>query len=137
MKLQLSRRDFSLTAANMIAGSLAGGSLFGAASAWAQSREVNLGTFGSIDVQNYIRAKGLGAKTFGPNVKTEFVTVQRRSAGDRRHGRQQLDICNVGSSSPMVVGFAQGVKMSMVYVEKNITDSECLAVRNEREASRP
>ena len=41
-----------------------------------------------------------------------------------------MDICNVGSS-PMVVGFAQGIKMSMVYVEKYITDSECLAVRKD------
>jgi taurine transport system substrate-binding protein len=31
----------------------------------------------------------------------------------------------------MVVGFAQGIKMSMVYVEKYITDSECLAVRKD------
>jgi taurine transport system substrate-binding protein len=31
----------------------------------------------------------------------------------------------------MVVGFAQGIKMSMVYVEKYITDSECLVVRKD------
>ncbi len=31
----------------------------------------------------------------------------------------------------VVVGFAQGIKMSMVYVEKYITDSECLAVRKD------
>ena len=73
MKLQLSRRDFSVAAANMIAGS----SLFGATAAFAQpQKQVNLGTFGSIDAQNYIRAKGLAAKTFGPNVKTEFMTVR-------------------------------------------------------------
>ena len=41
-----------------------------------------------------------------------------------------MDLCNIGSS-PMVVGFAQGIKMSMVYVEKYITDSECLAVRKD------
>jgi taurine transport system substrate-binding protein len=41
-----------------------------------------------------------------------------------------MDVCNVGSS-PMVVGFGQGIKMSMVYVEKYITDSECLAVRKD------
>jgi taurine transport system substrate-binding protein len=41
-----------------------------------------------------------------------------------------LDVCNLGSS-PMVVGFCNGLKISMVYVEKIITDSECLAVRKD------
>jgi taurine transport system substrate-binding protein len=63
MKLQLSRRDFSLAAANIVAGS----SLFGLGGAFAQGqKQVSLGTFGSIDAQNYIGAKGLAAKTFGP-----------------------------------------------------------------------
>ena len=76
MKLQLSRRDFSLVAAQM----LAGGTLFGMGGAQAQAtKQVNLGTFGSIDAQNYMRAKGLGPKTFGPNVKTDFVTVRAGS----------------------------------------------------------
>lgn len=129
MKLHLSRRDFSLTAANMIAGSLAGGSLFGAASAWAQSKEVNLGTFGSIDAQNYIRAKGLATKTFGPNVKTEFVTVRAGSEVIAAMAGGSLDICNLGSS-PLVVGYANGAPVSLVYVYKNITDSEVLVVQN-------
>jgi len=129
MKLHLSRRDFSLTAANMIAGSLAGGSLFGAASAWAQSKEVNLGTFGSIDAQNYIRAKGLATKTFGPNVKTEFMTVRAGSEVIAAMAGGSLDICNLGSS-PLVVGYANGAPVSLVYIYKNITDSEVLVVQN-------
>jgi len=129
MKLHLSRRDFSLTAANMIAGSLAGGSLFGAANAWAQTKEVNLGTFGSIDVQNYIRAKGLATKTFGPNVKTEFMTVRAGSEVIAAMAGGSLDICNLGSS-PLVVGYANGAPVSLVYVYKNITDSEVLVVQN-------
>ena len=65
MKLNLTRRDFSLTAAQMMVGSIAGGALLSAGNAFAQQKTVNLGTFGSIDVQNYIRAKNAMAKTFG------------------------------------------------------------------------
>ena len=39
-----------------------------------------------------------------------------------------LDMCNVGSS-PMVVGYANGVKASLVYIYKNIIDSEALVVQ--------
>ncbi|MEO7055335.1 MAG: ABC transporter substrate-binding protein [Caldimonas sp.] len=126
MKLQLSRRDFSLTAANMIVGS----SLFGATGVFAQAqKQVNIGTFGSIDAQNYIRAKGLGAKIFGPNVKTEFVTVRAGSEVMSAMAGGSLDMCNLGSS-PLVVGYANGVPVSLVYIYKNIIDSEVLVVQN-------
>ena len=126
MKLHLSRRDFSLTAAQMIAGS----SLFGLGGAFAQAeKQVNLGTFGSIDAQNYIRAKGLAAKTFGPNVKTEFVTVRAGSEVMSAMAGGSLDMCNLGSS-PLVVGYANGVPVSLVYIYKNIIDSEVLVVQN-------
>ena len=126
MKLHLSRRDFSLTAANMIAGS----SLFGAAGVFAQAqKQVNLGTFGSIDAQNYIRAKGLATKTFGPNVRTEFMTVRAGSEVMSAMAGGSLDMCNLGSS-PLVVGYANGVPVSLVYIYKNIIDSEVLVVQN-------
>lgn len=126
MKLSLSRRDFSLTAAQMIAGS----SLFGVTSVFAQAQKsVNLGTFGSIDAQNYIRAKGLAAKTFGPNVKTEFMTVRAGSEVMSAMAGGSLDMCNLGSS-PLVVGYANGVPVSLVYIYKNIIDSELLVVQN-------
>jgi taurine transport system substrate-binding protein len=126
MKLQLSRRDFSLAAANMIAGS----SLFARAGAFAQGqKQVNLGTFGSIDAQNYIRAKGLAAKTFGPGVKTEFMTVRAGSEVMSAMAGGSLDMCNLGSS-PLVVGYANGVPVSLVYIYKNIIDSEVLVVQN-------
>jgi taurine transport system substrate-binding protein len=129
MKLNLSRRHFNLAAANMLAGSVAGGSLFGAANAFAQDKVVNLGTFGSIDVQNYIRASNSMAKTFGPGAKVNFVTVRAGSEVISAMAGGSLDMCNVGSS-PMVVGYANGVKASLVYVYKNITDSEALVVQN-------
>ncbi len=126
MKLQLSRRDFSLTAANMLAGS----SLFGVRAVFAQAqKQVNLGTFGSIDAQNYIRAKGLAPKVFGPNVKAEFVTVRAGSEVMSAMAGGSLDMCNLGSS-PLVVGFANGVPVSLVYIYKNIIDSEVLVVQN-------
>lgn len=129
MKLNLSRREFHLTAANMLVASSVGGGLLGAAApAFAQSRTVKLGTFGSIDAQNYIRAKNLVAKTFGPGVTGDFVTVRAGSEVIAAMAGNSLDLCNIGSS-PMVVGYANGLKASMVYVYKNIVDSECLAVQ--------
>ena len=129
MKMNLSRREFTLTAANVFAGSVAGASLFGAGAALAQQKVVNLGTFGNIDVQNYIRAKGSMAKTFGPNTKVEFVTVRAGSEVLSAMAGNSLDMCNVGSS-PMVVGYANGVPASLVYIYKNIIDSEALVVQN-------
>ena len=129
MKLNLSRREFTLTAANLFAGTVAGGSLLGAGAALAQQKTVNLGTFGSIDAQNYIRAKGAMAKTFGPSTKVDFVTVRAGSEVLSAMAGGSLDMCNIGSS-PMVVGYANGVPASMVYVYKNIIDSEVLVVQN-------
>lgn len=129
MKLNLSRREFHLAAAHMLLASSAGGALLGAATpALAQSRSVRLGTFGAIDAQNYIRAKNLSAKTFGPGVGSEFVTVRAGSEVISAMAGGSLDMCNIGSS-PMMVGYANGLKASMVYVYKNIVDSECLVAQ--------
>ncbi|MEJ8857823.1 ABC transporter substrate-binding protein [Variovorax robiniae] len=129
MKLNLSRRDFHLAAANMLVASSAGSLLLGASSpAFAQSRSVKLGTFGAIDAQNYIRAKNMAPKTFGPSVASDFVTVRAGSEVISAMAGGSLDMCNIGSS-PMMVGYANGLKASMVYVYKNIVDSECLVVQ--------
>lgn len=129
MKLNLSRRHFNLTAANMMVTSGAGTLLLGAGSAFAQDRQVNLGTFGSIDVQNYIRAKNAMGKTFGSATKVDFVTVRAGSEVISAMAGNSLDMCNLGSS-PMVVGYANGVQASLVYIYKNIIDSEALVVQN-------
>lgn len=130
MKLKLSRRDFTLTAAQMMVGSLAaGGGLFGLGNAWAQQKTVKLGTFGSIDVQNYIRAKNAMAQTFGAGTQVDFVTVRAGSEVISAMAGSSLDMCNLGSS-PMVVGYANGLKASLVYIYKNIIDSEALVVQN-------
>ena len=129
-KSSWSRRDALRLMMNMGAVTIAGGNLIGARSAFAQQATAVLGHFGSANPQTFAKASGAFAKAYGANVKTEYVTVGAGPQVIAAIAGNSMDICNVGSS-PMVVGFAQGVKMSMVYVEKYITDSECLAVRND------
>jgi taurine transport system substrate-binding protein len=120
MKLALTRRDFSLVAANLI----------GMPAAFAQAqREVKLGTFGGIDAQNYIRAKNLGPQVFGSAAKADYLTVRAGSEVIAAMSGGSLDLCNLGSS-PLVVGYANGAPVSLVYVYKNIIDSEVLVVQN-------
>src|SRR5215813_9541639 len=125
-----SRRDALRLMRNMGIATFAGGSLLGARGLFAQQAAAVLGHFGSANPQTFGKANGAYAKAFGSNVKTDFVTVGTGAQVIAAIAGNSLDICNVGSS-PMVVGFAQGIKMSMVYVEKYITDSECLAVRKD------
>jgi len=96
----------------------------------AQQAAAVLGHFGSANPQTLGKALGSFAKSFGTGVKTDFVTVGGGPQVLAAIAGNSMDLCNVGSS-PMVVGFAQGIRMSMVYVEKYITDSECLAVRKD------
>ena len=119
MKLALSRRDFSLVAANLLA----------LPSAFAQAREVKLGTFGGIDAQNYIRAKNMGPQVFGSAAKADYLTVRAGSEVIAAMAGGSLDLCNLGSS-PLVVGYANGAPVSLVYIYKNIIDSEVLVVQN-------
>ena len=120
MKLALSRRDFSLVAANLL----------GLPSVFAQAqRELKLGTFGGIDAQNYIRAKNMAPQVFGAAAKADFVTVRAGSEVIAAMSGGSLDLCNLGSS-PLVVGYANGAPVSLVYVYKNIIDSEVLVVQN-------
>ena len=128
--LKLSRRDTLKLMMNMGVVTMAGGSMIGARNIFAQQATAVLGHFGSANPQTFAKASGAFQKAYGANVKTEYVTVGAGPQVIAAIAGNSMDICNIGSS-PMVVGFAQGVKMSMVYVEKYITDSECLAVRND------
>jgi taurine transport system substrate-binding protein len=130
MNSTFSRRDALKLALNMGVATFAGGTMLRSRSVFAQQVTAVLGHFGSANPQTLGKANGAFAKVFGPNVKTDFVTVGAGSQVIAAIAGNSMDICNVGSS-PMVVGFAQGIKMSMVYVEKYITDSECLAVRKD------
>ena len=130
MNSTFSRRDALKLALNMGVVTFAGGALLGSRSVFAQQTTAVLGHFGSANPQTFGKANEGFAKAFGASVKTEYVTVGTGAQVIAAIAGNSLDICNVGSS-PMVVGFAQGIKMSMVYVEKYITDSECLAVRKD------
>jgi len=127
-----SRRDAMKLMLNMGVVTVAGGGVLAPHRAFAQQAAAAavLGHFGSANPQTMGKATGSFAKAFGPNVKTDFVTVSGGPQVIAAIAGNSMDLCNIGSS-PMVVGFAQGVKMSMVYVEKYITDSECLAVRKD------
>jgi len=133
MSHAFSRRDSLKLMLNMGVMTFAGGAMLrprGALAQTAAGTTAVLGHFGSANPQTMGKATGSFAKAFGPNVKTDYVTVGAGSQVVAAIAGNSMDLCNVGSS-PMVVGFAQGIKMSMVYVEKYITDSECLAVRKD------
>jgi len=126
----LSRRDFALLSANMAVASFAGGKMLGLRPAFAADDKAVLGHFGSANPQTFAKATGSFQKAFGEKEKVDFLTVSSGAQVISAMAGNSLDVCNVGSS-PMVVGFCNGLKISMVYVEKIITDSECLAVRND------
>jgi taurine transport system substrate-binding protein len=130
MSNRFSRRDSLKLMLNVGLATFAGGSMLRSRNVFAQQAIAVLGHFGSANPQTFGKANGGFAKAFGSNVKTDYVTVGSGAQVIAAVAGDSLDICNVGSS-PMVVGFAQGIKMSMVYVEKYITDSECLAVRKD------
>jgi len=130
MSHQFSRRDSLKLMLNMGVATFAGGAMMRSRNVFAQQTTAVLGHFGSANPQTFGKANGGFAKALGSNVKTDYVTVGTGAQVIAAIAGNSLDICNVGSS-PMVVGFAQGIKMSMVYVEKYITDSECLAVRKD------
>lgn len=126
----LSRRDFALLSANMAVASFVGGKMLGLRPAFAADDKAVLGHFGSANPQTFAKATGSFQKAFGDKEKVDFLTVSSGAQVISAMAGNSLDVCNVGSS-PMVVGFCNGLKISMVYVEKVITDSECLAVRND------
>ncbi|MCC7049867.1 MAG: ABC transporter substrate-binding protein, partial [Alphaproteobacteria bacterium] len=129
IKSGLTRRELGLLAANMGVATMAGGMMF-PTGARAQQAKAILGHFGSANPQTFGKATGAYQKGFGDKATTEFVTVSAGPQIVAAMAGNSMDICNIGSS-PMVVAFANNLKMSMVYVEKYITDSECLAVRND------
>jgi taurine transport system substrate-binding protein len=112
-KLALSRARRTKTVANMGVVTMAGGSILASRNLFAQqATAMSPGHFGSAN-RRLCEASGAFKKAYGDKVKTEFVTVGAGPQVIAAIAGNALDICNIGSS-PMVVGFAQGVKMSMV-----------------------
>jgi taurine transport system substrate-binding protein len=113
---KLSRREFGLLAGNVAIASLAGGSLF-TPRASAQSLVANLSHYTSPNPQTYGKATGSFQKAFGDRAKANFVVV--RSGGEVVSGLagNSLDIAQT-ASSPVVVGYCNGVKASIIWIQK-------------------
>ena len=127
---QLTRRELGMIGANLGLASFATGILGSTGKAKAQEVKAMLGHFPSANQQNFSKATGSMQKALGEKTKVEFVSV---SAGPQiltAMAANSMDLCNIGSS-PLIVGFAQGLPVSMIYVHKIVKDSECLAVRND------
>ncbi|MBA3478125.1 MAG: ABC transporter substrate-binding protein [Lautropia sp.] len=127
--IHAARRDFNRRLLQAGVATVAGTALFGTRNALAADKAV-LGHFGSANPQTYAKATGAFQKALGDKAAVDFVTVSAGSQVISAMAGGSIDICNVGSS-PMVVGFGQELDISMVYIEKIITDSECLAVRKD------
>jgi taurine transport system substrate-binding protein len=135
-----SRRQFltyvGVMGVGVVGSSQTAGAAGGGTSAAAPST-VFLGNFGSANPQTYAKANETYEKLWkARNASIQWVGVNSGGQVIQTMTAGSMDICNAGSS-PMVVGFANGAPISMVYVEKYITDSECLVVRTDRGISSP
>lgn len=130
VKSGLTRRDFALLSANLGLATFAASSIAIPGIARAQEVKAMLGHFPSANQQNFSKATGSMQKALGENTKLEFISV---SAGPQiltAMAANNMDLCNIGSSA-MIVGMAQGLPVSMVWLHKVVKDSECLVVRND------
>ncbi|MCE8007161.1 ABC transporter substrate-binding protein [Aestuariivita sp.] len=127
-KQGLSRRDLMKLSGNIGLASLAVTPFGLATPAFAQDRSLVLSHFASVNPQNYARATGSLDQAFGDAAAVEFRGV--KSGPDILTGMAAgaIDMGNMGSS-PMIVGMAQGLPISMIYVHKIIRESEALIVR--------
>ena len=127
---ELTRREFALLGTNVGLATFAAGTLGMPQTARAQEARAMLGHFPSANQQNFSKASGSMQKALGEKTKIEFISV---SAGPQiltAMAGNNMDLCNIGAS-PMIVGMAQGLPVSMVYLHKLVKDSECLVVRTE------
>jgi taurine transport system substrate-binding protein len=125
-----SRREIALLGANFGIAAMAAGTLGWPQNARAQQAKAMLGHFSSANQQNYSKATGSMQKAMGSNVTVEFQGVTAGPQILTAMAANNMDLCNIGST-PLIVGFANGLDVSMVYVHKIVKDSECLAVRND------
>ncbi|GAA4359359.1 taurine ABC transporter substrate-binding protein [Variovorax defluvii] len=120
----LNRRELGLLAANIGLLTLGG-------RAFAQEpAKAMLGHFPSANQQNFSKATGSMQKAMGAKARVEYVGVTAGPQILTAMAGNSMDLCNIGSS-PMVVGFTQGLPISMVYVHKVIKDDECLMARGD------
>ncbi len=127
-KAGFSRREIALLGANIGIASFATFGLPGRAHA--QDAKAMLGHFPSANQQNFSKATGSMQKVLGDKTKVEFISVGAGPQILTAMASDSMDLCNIGSSA-MIVGFAQGLPISMVYMHKVVKDSECLVVRTD------
>jgi taurine transport system substrate-binding protein len=125
---ELSRREFLTITRNLTIATVAGGMLMPARPLWAAPVKASLGNFGSANPQTFGKATGSFQKALGADVQITYVPIDSGAQVVTTIAGGSLDLCNAGSMS-IVVAYANGVKLKMVYIEKYITDSECLVVR--------
>ncbi|WP_447774184.1 taurine ABC transporter substrate-binding protein [Variovorax boronicumulans] len=122
----ISRRDFSLLAANVAAMSL-----LSPLAGRAQGQPAfNLGHFSSANPQTYQKVTGSLAKALAGKATVNFTTMASAPQFMAALAGGSLDSAAIGSS-PMVSAFAQGLDISLVYIQKIITTAEALVVRNQ------
>ncbi len=129
-KATFNRREIALLGANLGIASFAATTLGWSSSAQAQEAKAMLGHFPSANQQNFSKATGSMQKALGEKTKIEFISVGAGPQILTAMAADSMDLCNMGSSA-MIVGFAQGLPVSMVYMHKVVKDSECLVVRND------
>lgn len=128
--IHISRREFALLSANIGVASFALSTLGLTSPASASQTRVRLGHFSSPNQQNYARATGAMQKALGPEPDVQFVGISGGPQILTAMTSNDMDLCNIGSSA-MIVGFAKGVPISMIYVHKTIKEAEALIVRPE------
>ncbi len=126
MTQKLTRRQFALLSANVGMASFVVAGLPSAARA--QQAVAKLGHFSSSNQQNFSKATGSMQAAMGEGVDVQYVGVTGGPQILTAMASDEMDLCNLGSS-PMIVGFAKGLPISMIYVHKIIKGSEALCVK--------
>jgi len=127
MKSNLSRRNFNLTAANFLAGSVVGASVLGAASAQAQDTKVTIG-YQLIDGP-FLTAIANGSFEKATGYKIDWR--QFSSAGDNTSAFASGDVpIGVLGSTGIAAATTRGVDMELFWILDDIGRSEALVARN-------
>lgn len=125
---ELSRRDLLKIGGNIGMASFIVAPFGLAGPARAQSRTAVLSHFSSANPQNYARATGSMQAAFGDIATVDFRGVSTGPEILTSMAAGAIDMGNMGSS-PMLVGMANGLPISMIYIHKIIRSSEALIVR--------
>ncbi len=127
MKPKLSRRDFNLNAAGLLAGSVMGTSMLGATSALAQDKKVTIGY--QLIVGPFLTAIANGSFEKATGYKIDWR--QFSSAGDITSAFASGDVpVGVLGSTGIAGAATRGVDVELFWILDNIGRSEALVARN-------